>query len=226
MRVLVIAPHADDEVLGVGGTMARHADEGDEVVVAVMTGHGDEGPHPIAPKERWDEVRAEARHAHAVLGVTKTVFGEIPAVLVADQPLWKLNAAVEQVLHDIAPDVLYIPFPLDLHQDHRSLAHACSVCWRPNNEVGRGIREIYAYETVSETHWGFPYLEAAFTPNQWVNIERQWERKRAALECYTSQMHPFPAARSIEAVESLSRWRGSQMGLPAAEAFVTIRRIF
>ena len=226
MRILVVAPHADDEVLGVGATMARYAAEGHDVIVAVMTGHGDAGPHPVFPRETWDVVRAEAAEAHALLGVRETLYEEIPAAMVSDQPLWQLNKITAEIVRRVEPDVLYVPFLFDLHKDHRELAHSFSVAWRPCSEPGRRIGEVLMYETVSETHWNIPYLEQGFMPNQWVDTGEYMAKKVEAIKCFKSQMQPFPHARSIEAVEALARWRGSQMGLEAAEAFLLIRRIW
>ena len=143
-RVLIVAPHADDEVLGVGGTIARLASEGHDVFVAILTGHGKDEPHPLWPQATWDVVRAEAARAHEMLGVRETIYEEIPAVLVPDQPIWKINEITASVLERVKPDTLFIPFPLDLHRDHRELAYSCSVAWRPSSKVGRNIRHICA----------------------------------------------------------------------------------
>ena len=225
MRILVVSPHADDETIGMGGSMARYAREGHDVTVAVMTGHGEEGPHPLWPPSTWETIRAEARDAYAILGVKEIIFEEIPAVLVADQPIWKLNQITENVVNRVRPDILYVPFPFDLHKDHREIFHSFSVAWRPNVETGHTIREIYTYETLSETHWNFPYVEAGFIPNVWIDISEFLETKVEALKCFRTQMQPAPNARSIEAVRALATWRGSQMGMNAAEAFVMVRKI-
>ena len=82
-RVLVVSPHADDETLGVGGTIARHVAEGDHVSVAVLTGHGEDGPHPLWPQNSWTVVRAEARRAMTALGVEELIFERIPGARVA-----------------------------------------------------------------------------------------------------------------------------------------------
>jgi len=221
-RILVIAPHADDETLGVGGTIARRAAEGCEVHVAVVTGHG-ATPHPLWPAAMWDRVRGEARRALDVLGIHQLHFEEVPAALVADQPVWQLNRAVGALVERIQPDVLYAPFPFDLHKDHREIFHALSVAWRSSSATGRKLREVYCYEVQSETHWNAPYLEAGFTPNTWVDISDHLETKLRALACYESQIRPAPDARSLEAVRALAIWRGSQQGMHAAEAFVAIR---
>lgn len=223
-RVLCLAPHADDETLGVGGTLARHAAEGDEVHVAVLTGHGAE-PHPLWPPSLWDGIRTEARAALDVLGVPHLHFEELPAALVADQPVHVVNRTVAALIERIQPRVLYVPFLFDLHADHRQLFHAASVAWRTSSATGRGITEVYCYEVQSETHWNAPYVEAGFLPNTWVDISAYLDQKLRALACYASQIRPAPDARSLEAVRALAVWRGSQQNLAAAEALVCVRRL-
>jgi LmbE family N-acetylglucosaminyl deacetylase len=208
-----------------GGTIARYAEEGHEVLVAVMTGHGEDEPHPIWPRETWDMIRAEAREAYEILGVKDVIFREIPAARVADQPVWKLNRITDEVLKSVCPDILYVPFPFDLHEDHRKLFHSFAVAWRPCSEAGSGIKEIYSYEVMSETHWNVPYVEPGFLPNVWIDISDHLEKKLEALKCFKSQILSAPHARSIEAIRALAVFRGAQAGVPAAEAFVTIRII-
>lgn len=225
MKILVVSPHADDETIGMGGTMARYAEEGHEVVVAVMTGHGEEESHPIWPRETWDIIRAEAREAYEILGVKQIIFEEIPAARVADQPVWKLNKITDEMVKNVRPDIVYLPFPFDLHKDHRELFHSFSVACRPCSEVGASIKEIYTYEVMSETHWNAPYVEPGFMPTVWINISDYLETKLKALKSFKSQMLPSPHARSIEAMRALAVFRGAQAGVPAAEAFVTVRII-
>ena len=222
-RVLCLAPHADDESLGAGGSLARHAADGDEVHVGVVTGHGD-GTHPLWGPEVWDVVRAEAREAARVLGA-QLFFEDLPAVLVPDQPVHEVTGVVAGMIERVRPHVLYVPFPFDLHNDHRAVFYAASVAWRTTSPVGRAIQEIYSYEVQSETHWNAHRVEPAFSPDHYVDITDYLATKRQALECYSSQMRPFPDARSVAAVEALARWRGSLVNCGAAEAFMTIRTL-
>ncbi len=222
--LLVISPHADDETLGMGGTIAKRVKEGHEIYVAIMTGHG-KGKHPLWPKKAWTIVRSEAKKAHEVLGVSKTLFFELPAVLLPDQPLYKINEVVFNVIKEVEPDILYVPFLFDLHRDHRELVYACNVAWRPVTPLGRKIREIYMYETLSETHWNIQPQEAGFCPNTWVDISDFLEMKIKALQCYESQIREFPDVRSLDAVRALATWRGATVGLSAAEAFILVRKI-
>lgn len=224
MNVLVIAPHADDETIGCGGTIARLAAEGHRVTVAIMTGHGEDGPHPIFSREVFDGIRAEAAKAHELLGVSETILHEIPSVMVGEQPLWRLNGLVQKLFEQVQPDTVFVPFQYDLHDDHRQLFAACSVAWRPSSAVGRKIGAVYAYETPSETHWNFHNVEPGFLPNVWFDISDHLDTKVEALRCFESQIDEFPGARSLEALEALARFRGSQMHMAAAEAFVLVRQ--
>jgi LmbE family N-acetylglucosaminyl deacetylase len=194
------------------------------VTVAVMTGHG-EGEHPLWPQSVWDLVRREAREAHATLGVKDVIYREIPAACVADYPAWKLNQAAGDVLEEVKPEMLFVPFALDLHRDHREIFNAFAVAWRPTSEASRRVREIYAYETLSETHWNVPYVEQGFIPNVHIDISDTLGIKLKALACFKSQVRPAPATRSLPAVRAQAVWRGAQIGAHAAEAFVLVRRI-
>lgn len=223
-KILVIAPHADDEVLGIGGTIARLSLEGHNIIVAILTGHG-ELPHPIWPKDMWDVIRSEALEANKVLGVQTTLFREIPAALVADQPTFQVNKIVEEIMEEIKPEVLFIPFLYDLHRDHRVIVYSACVAWRPVGKIGKGIKEIYMYETLSETHWNIHQQEGGFLPNVFVNISgKHLEKKIKALSMYKSQIRDFPDSRSLEGVEALAKFRGCSVGVEAAEAFVLARK--
>lgn len=225
MRILVIAPHADDECLGAGGVMSRYVTEGHHVAVAVLTGPG-EGEHPVFPRAAWDTVRSECREAIELLGVQELLFENIPAALITEYPLHQLNATVDKIVRDVQAELLFLPFLYDLHRDHREIFHAFSVAWRPHTRHGRNLREIYCYETQSETHSNFPYVEAGFLPNCWFDISGEpLTKKLAALRCYQSQMQPAPHSRSLTAIEALATWRGSQMNVAAAEAFVLVRKL-
>ena len=224
MKILIIAPHADDETLVPGGTIAKHAAMGEEVVVALMTGHGP-GKHPLWPRSAWERVRTEALKAHAILGVSETIFRELPAVLVQDMAMHEVNKTVLETIEEVKPDVLYLPFLYDLHKDHRVLAYACSVASRPVSKTAKEIVKIYMYETPSETHWNPPYIEHAFQPNAFIDISEFLDIKCQALACYESQTMEFPNCRSIEAVQALAKWRGACAGMNAAEAFILVREL-
>jgi LmbE family N-acetylglucosaminyl deacetylase len=220
MRVAVFAPHPDDEVLGVGGTMARLASEGHDVYVVIVT-RGD--PVLFAP-ESVALVQGEAREAHRRLGVKETLFLEgFPAALLDTVPHARLNDALGQVLTNLEPEVILVPFVGDLHQDHRLIFHSLLVAARPGTRPPGAA--LYAYETLSETNWHAAPYTPAFCPNTYVDITAFLADKLEAMRTFRSQLKPFPHERSLEAVEALARLRGATAGVAAAEALILLRSV-
>jgi LmbE family N-acetylglucosaminyl deacetylase len=218
-RVLVVAPHPDDETLGAGGTIAKLVQQGHEVSVLVVSGH----LPPIYSREDYDVTITEAARAFSVLGITKSRFLEIPATMVGAQPIGVLNGQVAGMVREIEPQIVLCPFP-DRHIDHRVVFESVMVATRPV-AAGRSIELLAAYETLSETHWNAPHMEPNFVPNWVVDISAQIDRKLDALACYESQIPPFPGARSVEAVKALAIFRGTQAGFSFGEGFQIIRMV-
>ncbi|MFN0023045.1 MAG: PIG-L deacetylase family protein [Parvularculaceae bacterium] len=225
LRILVIAPHADDESLGMGGTIARAVAAGAEVHVALMTGSGGDGGHPFIKQSDFDDVRGEFHAALDVLGVVHRHLRDLPAVMLDALPTHKVNAATRELIETVRPHKLYLPFAFDLHRDHRELFYSFAVQARAYLPLGGAIDEVWCYETPSETHLAPAYLEPAFSPNAYVDITAHLETKLKAIDCYASQRQAAPLPRSRAAITALAQLRGSQIGAAAAEAFVLIRKI-
>jgi LmbE family N-acetylglucosaminyl deacetylase len=216
-RVLVIAPHPDDEVLGVGGTMARLAAEGAEVHVVVMT----RGYPPLFTAENEERCRAEAIEAHRLLNVAHTEFLNFPAAELDTVPHHEVNAQIGQMIAQVRPETLFVPFVGDIHRDHQRVFLSAMVAARPNGD--RTPKTIYAYETLSETNWSAPYLTPGFHPTVFVDIAQHLDTKIRAMQAFASEIKEFPHERSAEAIRALAMFRGSTAGCRAAEALVLIR---
>lgn len=219
MKILVIAPHADDEILGVGGTIAKYIYEGHEVYVCVIT----TGHPSMFSQEVLCKLRSEVIEAHEFLEIKNTFFLDLPAVLLSEVPKHEINKKINDVIDDIQPDIVYIPHFGDMHLDHYIVSQASMIGVRPIKE--HKILEVYSYETLSETEWNIPHLTNAFIPNTFIDVTNYIEKKTKAMECFTTQLNEFPHPRSLEAIESLAKLRGSTIGVRAAEAFCLVRRI-
>jgi N-acetylglucosamine malate deacetylase 1 len=218
-RVLVIAPHPDDEVLGAGGTVARMSAARAEVIVAIVT----KGAPPLFAEATTANVRCEARAAHAHLGVARTVFLDHPAARLDQVPHHELNRALAELVRDVAPDTLLLPFVGDIHLDHQLTFMSAMVAARPH--VARFPGRILCYETLSETNWNAPLISPSFVPNVFVDISAQLEQKLEAMRLYGSQQRDFPHERSLAAIRALAMLRGSTVHRPAAEAFMLVRQV-
>ena len=219
MNVLIIAPHPDDEIIGVGGTIAKRVSEGHAVFVCVVT----KGCEPLFQKEAVEQTRLECRKADALLGVKETFFLDFPAVMLEEVPRYKLNGGIAEIIQETKPDEVYIPHRGDMQLDHKMVVDAAMVALRPKYD--HRVSRIYAYETLSETGWDIPNVQNEYIPNVYEDITATIEKKTEAMRVFQSQLAPFPAARSIGAIEALAKYRGASVGVQAAEAFSLIREI-
>ncbi len=223
MNVLVFAPHPDDEIIGCGGTIARHVAEGDRVWVCVVT----RGKPPVFrhPPETYEklphDLYEEIEKSHEVLGIEETFYLQFPASMLESVPRYELNERIGEIIERTEPDVIYMPHFGDMQKDHYITADAVMVAVRPKGK--HVVRSVYAYETLSETEWSIPHASNTFIPNVFIDVSHFMETKLRAMFCYDSQLGGFPNPRSIEAMISLAKYRGSTMRSMAAEAFMLIR---
>src|SRR5688572_18588370 len=124
-RILVVAPHPDDETLGAGGAIAKFIEQGHEVAVLVVSGH----LPPLYRLEDYETTVEEAKKAFAVLGVKSSRFLEIPATMVAQQPVHVVNGKITEVFKELKPHIVLCPFP-DRHVDHRAVFEGVMVATR------------------------------------------------------------------------------------------------
>jgi len=218
-RLLVVAPHPDDETLGAGGTIAKFSAQGYKVFVLMVSGH----LPPLYSREDYEITVSEAHSAFDLLGVAKSEFLEIPATMIGDQPLHEFNGRISKIVNEFNPNMVLCPYP-DRHIDHRLVFESVMVATRPVG-VGKDIEIVAAYETLSETHWNAPNIEPNFTPNWVINITDHIDKKLEAMKCYESQVVDFPGPRSIQAVEALAKFRGTQAGFGFGEGMHIIRMV-
>jgi LmbE family N-acetylglucosaminyl deacetylase len=220
MNILVIAPHMDDEVLGCGGVICKHVAAGDSVDV-IFVAHRIYGHIYDAAKNGVE--RSHAMKAKDVLGYRDAIF--------LDMKDERLDASVQDIIMELEkhverlrPEVVYVPFRGDNHQDHRAVFDAARVVLRPS--ATPFIKEIYMYEVPSSTEQSPSMLENAFLPARYAGIEPYVGKKIDALLCYETEARKFPNPRSHEAIRLVAEKRGTESGFKAAEAFMVIRSIW
>jgi LmbE family N-acetylglucosaminyl deacetylase len=218
-KILVIAPHPDDEVLGVGGTMARHTRQRDEVYLCVVT----KAYSPDWSEEFLKNRPKEIKRANKILGVRHTYFLNFPTVKLDTVPQKELNEAISKVVNKVRPDIVYIPHRGDTNKDHRLVFESAMVALRPKPRIS--VRKILSYETLSETEWAAPPPEEAFFPNVYVDIYDTLKIKLKAMAAYKSELKDYPHPRSLKSIKALAIKRGTEAGLKAAESFMLVREI-
>lgn len=225
MKVLVVAAHPDDEVLGCGATAARLAEEGQDVHFAIL-GEGITSRHGQGSDADKNQMFSLHQHAHAAaekVGAKSLELYNLPDNRLDTVPLLEVVKIVEDLIERLRPEIIYTHHAGDLNVDHGVVHRAVLTATRP--VTGQTVREIYAFEVPSSTEWAFQQLQPSFRPNVFVDVARTLELKIAAMECYKSEARKFPHPRSPEALRALAvRW-GSVVGCAAAEAFELVRSI-
>lgn len=215
-KILVIAPHPDDETLGCGGYLLRQKAEENEVSwLIITTMEGDDRWHPSQVKKRANEIGIVG----SLYGFKNVVQLQFPPGRLDTVAMDDLVGAIGEVIKDIAPEVLLMPHPGDAHTDHAVVFKASVACikWFRYPSVKRAL----CYETISETDFGYSKLPN-FVPNYFIDISRFLQKKIDILNTYSSEIHDFPFPRSIVAVRALSELRGAESGFLAAESFSLI----
>lgn len=224
MRVLVVAAHPDDEVYGMGGTMAKLSAQGHEVHVLIVT-DGCTAQYAVRPDlpEIIQKKQAEAREANRLLGVRQIHFGTFPDMRLDTVSHVELNRLVEETVDAVRPQAVYTHFYGDVNLDHQMVYRSTLVAVRP--VPGQCVRELYCYRVPSSTEWSPQLGHTVFLPNVMEEIEDYAEAKERALLAYQTEARPYPHPRSAQYVRETDRARGLEWGLGSAEAFWQLRRI-
>ena len=222
-NILVIAPHADDEVLGCGGTIYKHHLNGDKVYVAVMTNASNGAPELFSETD-INNIRNEALKAHKILCVAQTLFFDFPAPNLNQYPLYKIADKISFLIKKYKINTMYIPHRGDLHKDHESIYDASLVAAKPL--PSQSVNKILVYETLSETDWSDTVSSSFFVPRYFNTFQKSvLNKKIAAMKCFKSQLKDPPNSRSLENLKNLASVRGSTVGNSYAESFDIVRII-
>jgi N-acetylglucosamine malate deacetylase 1 len=179
-KVLVLAPHMDDEVIGCGGTLARHVQMGADITVVFLT-DGRYGGHippgtSVTERQRHEQIlvetrKDEARGALNTLGIHNIIFLDAEDGQLASTA--GIAERLRTVLNEVRPQLVYVPFFLEGHPDHQAVSDVLLA-------ASTGM-------TADFLCVGYEVWTPLF-PNCFVNIDTTVELKRTALQHYKSQL--------------------------------------
>ncbi len=214
-KILILSPHADDEILGCGGFISKYSNQNYHISVLILTNANKGAPDMYSAKQ-IEKIRNEAKLANELIGTKKLYFEDLPALNLTTYPTYKITNIINKYINKINPEIVLIPSGNDIHDDHKVIFKAAKVSTRPIKKSN--LKKILSYEVLSETEWN--ENEKSFNPNYYVCLDRaDVDRKVKAFLKYKSQVKKLPHPRSKEGIINLSKVRGSQVFMKYAEAF-------
>jgi LmbE family N-acetylglucosaminyl deacetylase len=220
-KILVIAAHPDDEVLGCGGTISKLVQQGSNVYTLLL-GEGQTARGKVSQDE-IDTLNKEMHKANEVMGVKKIFWLKFPDNRFDQVALLDIVKEIEKIIDIVKPDTIFTHHFGDLNIDHQITYKAVLIATRPLPE--KNIKEIYSFEVPSSTEWNGFSASTAFIPNVFIDISNTIDKKIEAMTKYKSELKDYPHPRSLKHIRELAVVNGSIVGLNYCEAFVLIRRI-
>ena len=218
MRVLVIAPHPDDETLGCGGTLLKHIAAGDSVSWVIVT----KAYEPRWPAEVIERRERQIEQVSAAYGFAKRFRLTFPAARLDTVPLEDLMTAFNEIVAEVKPDWIYSVHSGDIHSDHRAVFEATMSAVKSFNS---SVSRLLSYETISSTDATPPRPATVFLPHVYCDITPFLERKLEIMSLYEGEVHPYPLPRALESIRALARFRGATVAREYAEAFMLLREV-
>lgn len=223
-NVLVIAAHPDDEVLGMGGTIAKLVKEGCEVNVLIVTdGSSSQYRDSIDLKKIIDDKKKETWACAQKMGVKNVYYGEQPDMKLDCTPHININKVIEELIDRLEPDTVFTHFWGDVNMDHQNVYKSTLVAVRP--VMGQVVKELYCYRVPSSTEWTPCKADTMFMPNVFVDITEVAEQKYAAFAEYSTELRDYPHPRSVQHLKELDVARGLEVGQGPTETFVLLRKL-
>lgn len=224
MKILVIAAHPDDEVLGCGGTIAKLS--GKNKVSTLILGEGVTSrirAFTQKTKAELSMLRDDIITANMVLGVKNVYAENLPDNKFDTIPLLDITKIIEKHVEKIQPEIVYTHHYGDLNIDHRIVFNAVLTACRPL--VNCSVKKILSFEVPSSTEWNANNPINSFNPTVFENIHKTMNKKIEAMSSYRNEIRTCPHPRSAEKIKALAEIRGSNSGMEFAEAFVLIREL-
>ena len=222
MNVLVVAAHPDDEVLGMGGTIAKLHDEGHKITLLIVTDGSSaqyRGNEHLA--KIIEEKKKETKKSADILGIDNIIYGELPDMRLDATEHIDVNNVIEKTVEQIDPDVVFTHFYADVNVDHQMVYRSVLVACRPL--PGRRLKGLLLFNTPSSTEWAPQQTNSVFCPNYYVDISSTSKRKYTAMQQYAAEIREYPHPRSIEYLKVNDAATGLKVGLEKAEAFMIAR---
>ena len=227
-RIMVVAAHPDDELLGLGATLHKIIREQHATVHVVILGEGITSRSDTRDPEQWKQ-QLEQHHRNIEAARKCIGYQSVKTYNFADNrfdshDLLDIVKVVEHEKEQFQPDIIFTHNATDLNIDHQRTFQAVMTATRPMED--EGVKTVICFETPSATEWQATNVQPQFAPNLYVAVDKEdIEAKIQAMAAYEFESRAFPHPRSAEALCILAQYRAVQVGARYAEAFQIVRQI-
>ncbi len=227
-KILVVAAHPDDEFLGCGGALINHRAKGDKIGIQIMSEGSTSRDKKRDKLKRIKELQGLKKAATKVSKQIKAKFikfNSFPDNRMDSVDFLDVVKKIEQTIKIFRPNIIYTHHPSDLNLDHAIVQRAVITAARPMPRSP--VKKILMFEILSSTNWSTKFLKqkSLFNPNYFVDISKALKEKLQILKFYETEMKNWPHSRSMKGIKALANYRGSSVGVEAAEAFELVRSL-
>ena len=219
-KILVVAAHHDDEVLGCGATMAKLS-RFNEINVLIVT-DSCTSQYKSNAEEMISKKKKASEEVKKLLGVKKYFFADLPDMGLDTIKSTLLNDTIRDHIIKTKANVVFTHHYGDINKDHRMIFESSLVATRPISNSSY-VEEIYCYEVLSSSEWSF-HNKDSFTPNVWVDIHDYISVKEKAMGIYSTEIKEYPHPRSKKGIRIQAQKRGLEVGMEYAECFCLLRK--
>jgi len=223
-KVMLVAAHPDDELLGCGGTLLYFKKKGYDIKIIFLS----DGESSRLRKKNKKKLLIKRREKQAIkiselCNFRKPSFARFPDNQLDGVLLIKIIKFIEREIIKFKPSILITHNENDLNIDHKTVFDAVVTATRPSTKTF--VNSIYCFETPSSTENNFSNLKVNFNPSLYFDISKFINKKIDLLKVYKNELKSYPHPRSLEGVRVLAKYRGTQIGKKYAEAFYVLREL-
>ena len=214
-KILIIAAHPDDEILGCGGAISKLKDENRIEILFMTNGVSSRG------KDKKQILRRKKSYQNLFkyLSLPEPTNLDLPDNEMDKVPLLKIIKKIEKKILNYKPDTVITHYSHCLNIDHRITFEAVITACRPINNMS--VKKILSFEIPSSTDWAL-FKGKNFEPNYFIDITDHIEDKCSIMKIYKKETKKFPFPRSKDSIISLAKFRGTSCGYKFAESFKII----
>lgn len=221
-KILIIAAHPDDEIIGCGATIFKLKNK--NLIKVLFICKTFDNRRDLKTIKNYDQRKRIAIKVSKKIGILDPIFLNYEGLEIQRKQIAQIANNIYDQIANFQPSTIFTHCIDDLHHDHRAVAEATLIATRPKKQLNF-LKQIFAYEIPSASEYLIK-KNKVFNPNYFIDVSKFYKKKIQILnKFYKNELRPYPNIRSIKSLQNIMKYRGNQVNLNFAESFETIRNI-